>query len=152
MIGITIPEHHFGHSLLESDFLPLMTKIPPCSDCIVFNMWIILSYSLTSSVSYQSGQDICGQPPETQRSDHAMGFLVSALAIVLGLALALVFLRSKRPQLPYPPGPPPKPLIGNALDIPSTKPWITYRNWAKEYNSTLVFPSAQNNVTFGNLL
>ena len=98
---------------------------------------------LTNSVSYQSGQDIRGQPPETQSSDRTMGFLVPSLTIVFGFALALAFIRLKRPQLPYPPGPPPKPLIGNALDIPSKTPWITYRNWTKEFNSTFVFLSAR---------
>ena len=72
-----------------------------------------------------------------------MEFLVPSLTIVFGLALALAFLWLKRPQLPYPPGPPPKPLIGNALDIPSKKPWITYRNWTKEFNSMFVFPPAE---------
>lgn len=36
-------------------------------------------------------------------------------------------------SLPYPPGPKPRPFIGNARDIPTTKPWLTYANWAKQY-------------------
>ncbi|OCH92626.1 CyP450 monooxygenase [Obba rivulosa] len=36
-------------------------------------------------------------------------------------------------QLPLPPGPKPWPLIGNALDVPSTFPWKTYAQWRQKY-------------------
>ncbi|KIJ44628.1 hypothetical protein M422DRAFT_85484, partial [Sphaerobolus stellatus SS14] len=32
-----------------------------------------------------------------------------------------------------PPGPKPKPIIGNMLDIPNDSEWIAYANWAKQY-------------------
>ncbi|KIJ32959.1 hypothetical protein M422DRAFT_183844, partial [Sphaerobolus stellatus SS14] len=32
-----------------------------------------------------------------------------------------------------PPGPPGKPIIGNALDMPRIREWETYARWAKEY-------------------
>ena len=71
-----------------------------------------------------------------------MDFVFSSLAIILALTLAFVFLKPKRQELPFPPGPPPKPLIGNALDIPSKKPWIAYRDMCKKYNSKFVYFSA----------
>ncbi|KIJ25581.1 hypothetical protein M422DRAFT_193309 [Sphaerobolus stellatus SS14] len=35
--------------------------------------------------------------------------------------------------LRLPPGPPGKPIIGNALDMPTIREWETYARWAKEY-------------------
>ncbi|KAG2158980.1 cytochrome P450 [Suillus bovinus] len=34
---------------------------------------------------------------------------------------------------PYPPGPPGWPLIGNVLDMPNIKPWLTFTEWGKKY-------------------
>ena len=75
-----------------------------------------------------------------------MDFAAPSLAIALASTLAFVFLKPKRQELPYPPGPPPKPLIGNALDIPSKKPWIVYREMCKEYNSAFVYFSANEAI------
>lgn len=58
------------------------------------------------------------------------------LSLLSGLAVFALVL-SKKPRLPYPPGPPPKPFIGNALDVPSDIPWIKYLEWSKRLNSTL---------------
>jgi hypothetical protein len=47
----------------------------------------------------------------------------------------LVSLRDRRRRggLPYPPGPPPWPIIGNLLDIPKDTPWSTYTDMSKKY-------------------
>ena len=63
-----------------------------------------------------------------------MLILISSLLTVL-VVFALV--SRKKPRLPYPPGPPPKPFIGNALDVPSDIPWIKYLEWSKRLNSAL---------------
>jgi hypothetical protein len=65
---------------------------------------------------------------------------VSSLVVISALALACwVLLRQKRRQYKYPPGPSPKPIIGNALDVPAQKPWITYMKWSKELNSAFAY-------------
>jgi hypothetical protein len=65
---------------------------------------------------------------------------VSSLVVISAFALACwVLLRQKRRQYRYPPGPSRKPIIGNALDVPAQKPWITYMKWSKEFNSTFAY-------------
>ncbi|KAI0299508.1 cytochrome P450 [Russula brevipes] len=35
--------------------------------------------------------------------------------------------------LPYPPGPPSRPIIGNLLDVPKHSPWVAYADTSKKY-------------------
>ena len=64
----------------------------------------------------------------------------SSLVIVSAFALTCwIYLRQKRQQYRFPPGPSPKPIVGNALDVPSGKPWLTYMKWSKEFNSAFPF-------------
>ena len=58
--------------------------------------------------------------------------------LVLGSSLAAFFaIRGhKRKQLPYPPGPPPLPLIGNLLDIPKEFSWLSYAQLSKKHGMT----------------
>ncbi|KAF8483908.1 cytochrome P450 [Russula ochroleuca] len=64
-------------------------------------------------------------------------FLISALdcvAISLFLYLLVVFRdHRRRGGLPYPPGPPSLPIIGNLLDVPKNAPWSTYADMSKKY-------------------
>ncbi|EEB92377.1 hypothetical protein MPER_09122, partial [Moniliophthora perniciosa FA553] len=51
-------------------------------------------------------------------------------------ALALYVLTrlfSSKPPLPLPPGPKRQPLIGNLLDMPSEKEWLTFAKWGELY-------------------
>ncbi|KAG2156216.1 cytochrome P450 [Suillus clintonianus] len=40
---------------------------------------------------------------------------------------------SKKNPAPYPPGPPGRPLVGNLLDMPQVRPWLTLAQWGKTY-------------------
>lgn len=56
------------------------------------------------------------------------------LVICVGFpSLWVVLSRRGRRQLPYPPGPSPKWLIGNLLDMPSHSAWLRYSDWGKHY-------------------
>ena len=59
--------------------------------------------------------------------------MVAAAAVVL----LTIFLRSNRQQarskLPFPPGPKPEWLLGNARQMPASSQWLTFANWGKQY-------------------
>ena len=57
--------------------------------------------------------------------------LLSALFVLL----SYIFSRARKSRGPYPPGPPPVPVIGNILDIPTQKPWVKYLELSKQLNS-----------------
>ncbi|KAJ7627566.1 cytochrome P450 [Mycena polygramma] len=66
--------------------------------------------------------------------------IAKALAVlgITGVVLkAILDRRNSTRGLPYPPGPKPKPIIGNALDIPTSLPWLTYADWAKRYGDIM---------------
>ncbi|KAG5338879.1 hypothetical protein C0989_005681 [Termitomyces sp. Mn162] len=63
-----------------------------------------------------------------------MGELLSYIYLLL--AAAVVFLLRKwqsSSRLPYPPGPKPSLISGNASELPTVLPWLKYAEWAKEY-------------------
>ncbi|KAL1951983.1 hypothetical protein VTO73DRAFT_1132 [Trametes versicolor] len=61
--------------------------------------------------------------------------LVCVAAAAVSLLLLRAYVKSKQyPRyLPLPPGPKPRPILGNALDIPLSKQWLTFQRWAAEY-------------------
>jgi hypothetical protein len=55
-------------------------------------------------------------------------------SIVCCAVLAHLYYRYRQKAgLPYPPGPKPLPLIGNALDIPTVKGFEVFAEWSKTY-------------------
>jgi hypothetical protein len=65
-----------------------------------------------------------------------MYLLINALAFFFFLYLLAVFRNYKRRRgLPYPPGPPSRPVIGNLLDIPKDTPWTAYADMSKKYGT-----------------
>lgn len=58
-------------------------------------------------------------------------------AVVLSLAWLIYGWKQGRKDnirgLPLPPGPKGYPIIGNLLDLPPDKPWVTFHEWSKIY-------------------
>lgn len=50
--------------------------------------------------------------------------------------------RKRRGGLPYPPGPPSWPIIGNLLDVPNATPWSAYADMSKKYGGHNFFEDA----------
>lgn len=54
----------------------------------------------------------------------------------------------KKNLIPYPPGPRGWPLIGNILDIPRIKPWVTFTGWGEMYGECLPFRNHASSTVF----
>ena len=69
----------------------------------------------------------------SSQSGQALTLLavLSAIPILYGLFRA----GKNRNELPYPPGPKGRFLLGTLLDLPPFKPWLSYMKMGKQYNS-----------------
>ncbi|KAF8880799.1 hypothetical protein CPB84DRAFT_1751322 [Gymnopilus junonius] len=75
-------------------------------------------------------------------------FLLSAVSLLVILWLIKKSIEStsrKRKNAPYPPGPKPKPLIGNVLNFLMSKGQEVYLEWGKKYQSNILYTSALGN-------
>ena len=62
---------------------------------------------------------------------------IDCLALFVFLYTLSAFRDNRRRRgLPYPPGPPSWPVIGNLLDVPKLSPWLAYANMSKKYGET----------------
>lgn len=81
---------------------------------------------------------------------------ISVTLFILTVLSTLIIKRrlSQLHGLPFPPGPKPRPFVGNAHDIPATKPWITYANWAKQYGMlhSCCTPSIIHRILIGSVI
>lgn len=66
--------------------------------------------------------------------------LVKAVAGVFAVAAFFFVVSRRRSSLPLPPGPPPKPLVGNLFDLPPTDgaPWLKWSEWTQTYGEQLL--------------
>ncbi|KAM6490937.1 Cytochrome P450 [Amanita muscaria] len=72
------------------------------------------------------------------------GISVPLVFILSLFVLSRLFREKQGNRAPYPPGPTPKPIIGNVLDIPLKKSWKKYKEWGKKFNSDIIHLSALN--------
>ncbi|KAK0199540.1 cytochrome P450 [Desarmillaria ectypa] len=63
---------------------------------------------------------------------------ILASLISISLTYLLYLRRSQSWQLPLPPGPKKRFLIGNLKDMPTSFEWETYHKWGKEYDSDII--------------
>lgn len=64
--------------------------------------------------------------------------LAPLVLIILALTLRIFQSRINNKGLPFPPGPPPLPLIGSVLSLNTQVPWLTYTEWRAKYGKPLV--------------
>lgn len=55
---------------------------------------------------------------------------------VIGVYLVWLILNNK-PHAPLPPGPKKWPLLGNILDMPTSKEWLTFAEWGRTYGESV---------------
>ena len=67
-----------------------------------------------------------------------MAISIDLLATLLAFTVvAVVYVRrQKSSNLPLPPGPKGRPVIGNLLDMPKEFEWETYMQWSKDYSKS----------------
>ncbi|KAJ3919103.1 cytochrome P450 [Lentinula edodes] len=78
------------------------------------------------------------------QSFYEEGHLIHKIVFGAGffLLLVVIVVRNRAHRLPLPPGPKGYPLIGNALSLPSERPWLTYCQWSKRFGSDVIHLSA----------
>ncbi|KAK7048442.1 cytochrome P450 [Favolaschia claudopus] len=82
--------------------------------------------------------------------DYLLSFILASLVVVGALLLLKGW--NRNPRLPFPPGPEPRFLIGNLLDIPASYPWKTYAEWGKKYGDVIHIETFGNHVLVINSL
>ncbi|KAG2337203.1 cytochrome P450 [Suillus weaverae] len=63
--------------------------------------------------------------------------LALGIPCIIALVVALGLTRRRRYPLPLPPGPRSLPFFGNALNVDTDRPWLTYTAWGKTYGKII---------------
>ena len=61
-----------------------------------------------------------------------------ALLLAIACCTCLVYMR-RAVRLPLPPGPPPIPFLGNVIQMPKEREWITFAEWGRKYGTSPAF-------------
>lgn len=89
------------------------------------------SHSNISSDTYLRSSIL--EYPFNEPFNHLVAGSISTLILCGIILLATKIYGRAVNKLPFPPGPPRLPLIGNLHQAPRQLPWMVYGNWAKKY-------------------
>ena len=88
-------------------------------------------YGKSSFRFYLSSAFLSGDVLEAMVSNAVLAIALLFLVYIL----KSVFSKARKP--PLPPGPKGLPLVGNILDMPSEKDWLTFAKWGETYGMSL---------------